>query len=329
MPQLEFKEGVVRVEAADEKGGKNRISVEINDPGLYVPHRNWQTSYPIDLIADIARVKGPAWLCDEIMRDEQASYVQRHVQFDIFSYVPAQWFEGKRVLDFGSGCGASTVVLARMLPAGHFVGVELDDDRTAIARRRADHYEFRNTDFFTSPDSKRLPANIGVFDAIILNAVWEHLLPDERKPLLDLLWQHLSPDGLLFVCETPHRYWPVESHTTGIPLLNYMPDRLAVRIARKFSRRVETDTWPELLRRGIRGGSAHEIMGLLRKSGHSAVLLEPSCNDMHDRIDIWYGNSVAHGRGVAKKAARVALKSFKLLTGASIVPLLSLAIKKR
>jgi 2-polyprenyl-3-methyl-5-hydroxy-6-metoxy-1,4-benzoquinol methylase len=260
--QIETTDGTVRVETTES--GRNRVSINVRDSGTYVSKRTWETSYPLALIEEIARTKGAAWTCDEIMRDESPSYLQRHVEFAILSYAPVAWFEGKRVLDFGCGCAASTVVMARMLPGATFVGVELLPEYTQVARKRAAHYGYTNTRFETSPDPNSLPADIGTFDAIVLGAVWEHLLPEERTQLLDRLWGVLNPGGILFLYETPHRYWPVEAHTTGIPLLNYLPAQAALPLARLFSGKVGDDaTWPELLRRGIRGGTAHEVMEML------------------------------------------------------------------
>jgi hypothetical protein len=147
--------------------------------------------------------------------------------------------------------------------------------------------------------------------------------------LLDLLWAALRPGGILFIYETPHRWWPIEAHTTGLPLLNYLPDALALVAARKFSRRVDAGaTWAELLRRGIRGGTDGEIMGILRTAGRSAVLLQPSENGIGDRIDLWYRMSSGLGHGGAKRVVREGMKALKAATGVTLVPYLSLAVRK-
>lgn len=66
--------------------------------------------------------------------------------------------------------------------------------------------------------------------------------------------------GVLFVTETPCRWFPVETHTTGgLFLLNYLPDPWALRVARRFSRRgLQAADWNGLLRDGIRGGSTRD-----------------------------------------------------------------------
>src|SRR3712207_8585357 len=42
-----------------------------------------------------------------------------------------------------------------------------------------------------------VPAGLGRFDHVVLCAVYEHLLPAERRGLLPQLWSLLEPGGLL------------------------------------------------------------------------------------------------------------------------------------
>ena len=60
---------------------------------------------------------------------------------------------------------------------------------------------------------------------MMLSAVFEHVLPEERDPVLDMLWSVLRPGGVMVVDQTPHRWFPQESHTTALPFLNYLPGR--------------------------------------------------------------------------------------------------------
>lgn len=56
-----------------------------------------------------------------------------------------------------------------------------------IARARAQHYGLGNVEALQSPDPERLPEGIGEFDFVNLGAVYEHLLPAERRRLLPQL----------------------------------------------------------------------------------------------------------------------------------------------
>ena len=228
-----------------------------------MPYATCETAYPLPLIKEILNAKGPAWLCDEIRRDESQSYVQKAIQYSVFSYVDEKQFRNKRVLDFGCGSGASTMVLSRALPKTKIVGVELDPILLNICKLRCCHYRIEDRiSLLLSPNENSLPDDIGEFDYIFLNAVYEHLLPAERRILLPLLWKHLNNKGVIFINQTPYRWFPIEMHTTsGLFFINYLPDYLAFYYERYFSKRHKIgDNWTTLLRKGIRGGVLQKLL---------------------------------------------------------------------
>ena len=134
---------------------------------------------------------------------------------------------------------------------------------------------------------------------------------------------------MLFVDQTPYRWFPIERHTTGLPFINYLPDRLALATSRRFSKRVGRKApWSQLLRNGIRGGTEGEILTILNRSGRTAVLLRPQRLGVHDRIDLWYQLSSANKKSFGKQAGMWGFRTVKAITGATMTPNLSLAIKK-
>ena len=111
-----------------------------------------------------------------------------------------------------------------------------------------------------------MPDGIGNFDFVILSAVYEHLLPTERNMIVPLIYSLIKPEGILFSNQTPFRYFFIETHTTSLPFINYLPDRLTHFIARSFCNRVnKNETWETLLRRGIRGGTVKEIKSIIKR----------------------------------------------------------------
>jgi len=327
MALLTHPEGTVGV--APTRSGKASVSVTLSDPGAYMVLGSCETAYPLPLIEKILAIKGPANLCDALVRDEDPRELLHIFRYDLLGYVSEQEFAGKRILDFGCGSGASTMVLARLFPKAQIVGIDLVENLVSIAELRASHYGFDTVRFLCSPDGCSFPKDVGGFDYIILSAVYEHLLPEERRVLLPQVWQHLALQGVLFIGLTPDRHFPVEGHTTGLPFINYLPDVLTLYFARWFSRRVQSkETWESLLRRGIRGGTAKEIMKILGETPHRPVLLKPRREGLNDRLDLWFAISLPAGRVWLKRLALFCFKALKRLTGLTLTPNLSLAIRK-
>lgn len=304
--------------------GRRRISVTPKD-GHFIYAENWTTVYPLDLIKLIFEIHGAAYLCFEIMRDEDPNFVRKFLQNDLFAYFKPEDFENKTILEFGCGDGASTVILARMFPTAQITGVELVESFLTVARKRAEVFGLKNVSFLQSPGGDRLPEDLGQFDFIILSAVYEHLFPHERQKIMPQLWEHLRDGGHLFINQTPNSLFPFELHTTMLPLINYVPDSVALKMARKFSNRIRPDeTWEELLRKGIRGATEREILGHLK----NAEMLEPRYNGLRDRIDLYYANTNSERLKSLKSAARIFIKAIKKVSGITLVPDLSLAFRK-
>ena len=215
---LERPDGNLEIE--ERAGGARRVRARVHDGPP--PTREWcDTSYPVELIQSILDVKGVAWVCDEISRDQDPATIQRYFEDDFLPYVAPDAFDGKRILDFGCGSGSSTMVLARLFPRSEIVGVELSPELLELARRRQQFYGYPNVTFVLSPAGTTLPPGLAPFDFVVLSAVYEHLLPAERRTLMPQLWAHVKPGGVLLMNQTPHRFFPFESHTTGVPLINY------------------------------------------------------------------------------------------------------------
>ena len=158
--------------------GRRRLVIELasgDDPMCCY------TRYPDELIQAVLAVRPLTWLCDELARDKDPLYVERYLRYAMLGYVDEGQFVGKRLLDFGCGAGASTMVLCRMLPHTEIVGVELVEEDLAVAKARARFYGAESTRFVVSPGPEQLPPGIGLFDFVSFSAVFEHLLPNVRS----------------------------------------------------------------------------------------------------------------------------------------------------
>jgi predicted O-methyltransferase YrrM len=296
-----------------------------------VPGTGCLTRYSPELIAKVLEIKGPAYLCDEISRDENPRYVEAELMSNLLAYLPKAAYSEASILDFGCGAGASSLVMARHFPTARIRGIDLAEPAVALARARQRFHGLTNVEFVVSRDRATGIGDLtGEFDFIVMNAVFEHLLPDERGTVLHALWRRLRPGGVLFVNGTPYRYWLRETRTTGLYLINYLPDSLAA-LAARLSRRVAASaSWQQMLRAGIRGGSEAELLGLLPAEGGARVeVLEPSRMGLRDRIDLRCHVLRKHGARDPDRSRSVWLARWvKTLTGRIVLPTLSIAVRK-
>ncbi|MCP4164793.1 MAG: class I SAM-dependent methyltransferase [Chloroflexi bacterium] len=159
-------------------------------------------------------------LRDEISRDIDPNYVQAPLNNTI---TPVTTLDGKIVLDFGAGGGASAINLCR-LGASKVHGVDIDADLIGMAEMRVEEYGLDDRiSFHPAKDTTRLPFEADTFDVVVCSAVLEHIRPADRQAHLAELWRVLQPGGYLFIMGTPNRLWPIDGHTTCLPLVPYLP----------------------------------------------------------------------------------------------------------
>ncbi len=272
------------------------IEGEQHGYGGGVHYSHTETHYSRETLEAILAIKGEMWLRDEIARGEEPGYVELRLRRQFDRFIPI-W--GQRVLDFGCGCGGSSLCLAR-LGASAVVGIEPQSEFVMVARLRArDSHVSDRVTFRQLTDTTHLPFPDGHFTAVVMNAVVEHIPPRERKVHLQEVWRVLAPGGHLFISETPNRWWPHDGHTTGLWWIPYMPLALARRyaIARGAVPADATMAW--LLAAGLRGGSYWEIM---RGLGPDARHLRPTPAD--DLASFWGANLARPNQS----AGRVTLK---------------------
>ena len=97
-----------------DRGGVRvvRILGRFREHGRLQYHGTYfQTFYSHQLIEMILRVKGKHWLKDEIDRSEDPDYLQMNFQTWLGRFLDVT---DRYVLDFGCGCGARSIVLARL-----------------------------------------------------------------------------------------------------------------------------------------------------------------------------------------------------------------------
>jgi len=131
----------------------------------------------------------------------------------------------------------------------------------------------------------------------------------------------------MFLNQTPHRWFPIETHSTGLPLLNYLPLPVAAAAARRWARMQDGPNGSrdlcDHLRGGLRGATEREILRML---GGKAEILEPCVPGM-DRVDFWFSLLRPRWRPL-KLVARAVVRGIYWVTGSVLSPNLTLAIRK-
>jgi 2-polyprenyl-3-methyl-5-hydroxy-6-metoxy-1,4-benzoquinol methylase len=314
--------------------GANRFELrgEGPSPDIAVPHSPCETAYPLELIRVIFEAYGAVHTCDEISRDTDETEAALDIEYSVKGYFEDDIFSKPlRILDYGCGAGSSTMALARLFPESRIEGRDFVSSFLRVAESRASHYGLDNLDFVQVPPSGVSSQGSGTFDIAFLNAVYEHLLPEERPDVISNVWSALKPGGALILNQTPHRWFPIEAHTSGLPLINYLPRSAALWAIRRFSKSsVRILSWDELLRAGVRGASVGEIMRNLTAIDPTARRLQPTRLGS-TWAGIWYAAKRARLDKVNSSLTRsaiIATQRFVGLTRLPFAPYLNIAIVK-
>jgi len=232
-----------------------------------------RTSLAADTVQELHKITGDAWLVYNIKRIEKPDVIANNISAMIKAFPPTR--ADPKFLDFGCGFGASTLAIARM--GWPVVGVDSDSKLLRLAERIC--ADCRADDLVTlveHADTANLPFADGEFDGVVASGVFEHIRHQERAIFAAECWRVIRPGGVLYVLGSPNRLWPVDGHTTGLPLVHWLPKWAAVPIVRRLCRRLErTCTWEELLDEGLVGVN---VLGLLRSLPGSELCVRDGGN---------------------------------------------------
>ena len=304
--------------------GKREVKVWSSNEAEYFPReKTITTDYDTDFIESVFSVKGK-YVADELHREKVSIPHRLRSINDAFNLNPHD--RELEILDFGSGASSSTLALASIFNYKKITCVELDEVSIKLAAERVTHHKLKNIEFSCPEDPKELPAHLrdSRYDLCILSAVIEHMLPEERSNLLPKLWELIKPGGHMVIYETPHRWFPMEVHTTSLPFINYLPEFLAWRIGSFLTRKnAHRRSRYGMLRAGLRGTSQREMRRYL---GFEARYLRPSSREVHDIIDMWHVSD--YHSSPRKELTYKVCKAIKKLLGIEITPWVTYVYKK-
>ena len=147
----------------------------------------------------------------------------------------ARGASGLRTLEVGCSFGHMTEYLAEQPEVGSIVTFDTDPAFVAMTRAKVAELPLprvREVLCLSNDATRRLPWADGAFDLVLAVGVVEHLPARNRRAQVDEYYRVLAPGGHIAVLDTPNRWFPLETHSVGLPLVQWLPPRLAWRYAR-------------------------------------------------------------------------------------------------
>ena len=164
----------------------------------------------------------------------------RHFLTPLFRRLSRLGARDLRVLEVGCSFGHVTEYLAEQPSVGSIACFDTDADFVAMVRCKVEELGLgavRDVRHLTNEATCRLPYPDGAFDLVLAIGVIEHLPERTRRAQVDEYYRVLAPGGHIAVLDTPNRLFPLETHSIGLPFVQWLPPRLAYRYARALRRR--------------------------------------------------------------------------------------------
>jgi SAM-dependent methyltransferase len=159
----------------------------------------------------------------------------RHFLSPLFRYLRARGASGLSALEVGCSFGHITEYLAEQPALTEICSFDTDPAFVDITRAKVEEMglaSVREVAVFTSEEACRLPYRDARFPLVLAIGVVEHLSPRLRRAQVDEYYRVLAPGGLIAILDTPNRFFPLETHSVGLPFVQWLPAPLAYAYAR-------------------------------------------------------------------------------------------------
>jgi 2-polyprenyl-3-methyl-5-hydroxy-6-metoxy-1,4-benzoquinol methylase len=157
----------------------------------------------------------------------------------LFRYLRGRGAKNLRVLEVGCSFGHMTEYLAEQPEVSSISTFDTDEAFVEIANTKAKELGLAKVQEILHLDqaaTRKLPWPDRVFDLVLAIGVVEHLPERHRRAQVDEYWRVLAPGGYIAFLDTPNRYFLWETHSLDLPLVQFLPPRLAHRYAKLFGR---------------------------------------------------------------------------------------------
>jgi SAM-dependent methyltransferase len=231
----------------------------------------------------------------------------RHFLARLLAYLEAQGARDLAVLEVGCSFGHNTEYLDEQPVVGAIHTFDVDPTFVEIVRLKVAEqrlHKVRSVLGLSDAATRRLPWPDGAFDLVLAVGVIEHLPARDRHRYVDEYYRVLAPGGHLAVLDTPNRAFPLETHSVGLPGVQWLPPALAWRYARLCKPRLRRTPLEEFAGGAWRNASWAECLPSSGRAGLVDVTEEAGYG--------WrFFRETARSR-----LRRAALPAFALLVGA-------------
>jgi SAM-dependent methyltransferase len=162
----------------------------------------------------------------------------------LFAWLRARGAAKLSLLEVGSSFGHMTEYLAEQPEIGAVYGFDTDPAFVAITRAKVEELGLRTVREvrqLSTEETCTLPYPDAAFDVVLVVGVVEHLPARTRRRQVDEYYRVLAPGGHIAILDTPNRWFPLETHSVGLPLVQFLPPSVAYRYARLLRPRAFRD----------------------------------------------------------------------------------------
>jgi SAM-dependent methyltransferase len=159
----------------------------------------------------------------------------RHFLERLFRYLAARGARDLRVLEVGCSFGHVTEYLAESPLIRAITSFDVDPAFADITRAKVEEMGLAKVTqvlCLSDEETTRLPFADGAFDLVLAVGVVEHLPARARHRYVDEYYRVLRPGGHIAMLDTPNRAFPLETHSIGLPAIQWLPARVAFGYAR-------------------------------------------------------------------------------------------------
>jgi len=199
---------------------------------LTVDGRDYPTSYSARLVQMLVERKGALRAPQYFAYKETRGH---HFLDPLFAYVSRRGAGYRGVLEGGCSFGHITEYLAERPEVREITTFDTDPAFAAMVRVKVEEMRLgrvREVRLFSNEETRRLPYPDGRFDLLLVLGVIEHLPVRGRRQIVDEYYRVLAPGGYIAILDTPNRLFPLETHSVGLPLVQWLPAPLAFAYAK-------------------------------------------------------------------------------------------------